>query len=123
MKVLHIVRGIPGSGKTTYAKSLGLKFHFEADKYMEVDGEYVFDPRKLPMAHAWCQKSVREAMETGEDIVVSNTFVKKWEMDPYLEAAEEFGYDVVERTMTGRYPNVHGCPEEKVEKMLANFEA
>jgi adenylate kinase family enzyme len=31
-KILYIVRGIPGSGKSTFAKTLG-GIHIEADQY------------------------------------------------------------------------------------------
>ncbi len=52
-KVLYIVRGIPGSGKSTFAKQLvGADFLVcEADKYFMVDGEYKFDATKLKQAH------------------------------------------------------------------------
>ena len=123
MKTLYLIRGVPGSGKSTYAKSLGLKYVFEADMFMEENGEYKFNPKKLGWAHNQCQRAVYDAMKTGEDIAVSNTFVKKWEMIPYLQMASEFGYNVVEKTMTGDYPNVHGCPKEKVEEMKRRFEA
>ena len=41
-KVLYIVRGIPGSGKSTFAKSLG-GTHFEADMFFMKNGEYKYD--------------------------------------------------------------------------------
>ena len=40
---LYLVRGVPGSGKSTFAKQLG-GTHFETDTYFMVDGEYKFDP-------------------------------------------------------------------------------
>ena len=47
-KVLYIVRGIPGSGKSTFAKSLG-GTHFEADMFFMKDGEYKFDMFKFEL--------------------------------------------------------------------------
>ena len=41
MKTLYIVRGVPGSGKSTFAKTLG-GTHFETDNYFMIDGEYKF---------------------------------------------------------------------------------
>lgn len=130
MKTLYLVRGVPGSGKSTYAKGLGLKHHYEADMYMEQNGGYIrsedgsikFNPSLLSKAHSWCQRMTFEAMKTGEDVVVSNTFRKKWEMIPYFDMAEKFGYNIIENTMVGEYPNVHGCPPEKVEQMRREFE-
>ena len=45
-KILYLLRGVPGSGKSTVAQNIG-GTHFETDKYFMVDGEYKFDPTKL----------------------------------------------------------------------------
>ena len=83
-KELYILRGLPGSGKSTIAESLG-GYNLEADTYFtDDDGEYNFDPSKLPEAHKWCQSMVEELMtENVERIVVSNTSTQEWEMTPY----------------------------------------
>ena len=60
-KNLYLVRGVPGAGKSTFAKNLGCT-HFETDEFFMVDGEYKFDPSKLKEAHAWCLDQVELAM-------------------------------------------------------------
>jgi Tfp pilus assembly pilus retraction ATPase PilT len=45
-KVLYLVRGIPGSGKSTFAKTLSGEY-YEADMFFMVDGEYKFDVAKI----------------------------------------------------------------------------
>jgi predicted kinase len=40
MKELFLLRGLPGAGKSTLAKSLGGS-HMEADKYFMDKGEYI----------------------------------------------------------------------------------
>jgi predicted kinase len=98
-KELFLLRGLPGSGKTTLANQLGGSL-VEADRYFMEYGDYKFDASKLKEAHAWCREQVQNWMETngrGFDvprIVVSNTFTQEWEMKPYYDLAKEHGYMV-----------------------------
>lgn len=129
MKTLYIVRGIPGSGKSTFAKSLG-GTHFEADMFFMKDGEYKFDMSKIKEAHNWCQDSVNTAMimnntaGLNETIVVSNTFTQEWEMMPYFEMAELHEYKVFSIILENRHGGVneHNVPEDKIEQMKNRFE-
>lgn len=129
MKTLYIVRGLPGSGKSTFAKTLG-GTHFETDNFFMVDGEYKFDGTKIKEAHNWCQNSVNSAMilnntaGLNETIVVSNTFTQEWEMKPYFEMAETYGYRVFSIIVENRHGGVnqHNVPEEVLNSMKNRFE-
>jgi len=124
-KVLYIVRGIPGSGKSTFAKTLTSNV-FEADHYFyDNDGNYNFIPSEIKQAHKECQDFVRYAMESSiEKIAVSNTFTQEWEMKPYFEMAKEYGYKVFSVIVENRHGNTneHNVPEEKIEQMKNRFE-
>ena len=129
MKQLILLRGLPGSGKSTFAKTLG-GIHIEADQYFMRDGIYEFDASQLKNAHNYCQSQTRAWMThnvnsiTTDRIIVSNTFTQEWEMDAYFEMAEEFGYQVFSLIVENRHGgmNVHGCPEDKIEQMRNRFE-
>jgi predicted kinase len=128
-KMLYLVRGLPGSGKSTFAKTLG-GIHIEADQYfVDVEGNYNFDGSKIKLAHEYCRTQTEAWMKTDGDqvnvnkIVVSNTFTQEWEMEPYFELAKKYGYKVFSIIVENRHggTNVHGVPEEKIEQMKNRF--
>jgi len=124
-KILYIVRGIPGSGKSTFAKQLTSNV-FEADHYfIDNEGNYNFDPSKIKDAHKDCQDNVRYAMESSiSKIAVSNTSTQDWELQPYYELATKYGYTVFSIVVENRHEGVnqHGVPEDKLELMRNRFE-
>lgn len=135
MKTLFIVRGISGSGKSTLAHflcagaySAGLNDEEiewnEADHFFEQsDGSYKFDAKLLDAAHMRCINNTREAMSKGKPLViVSNTFTRNWEVQPYRALAETYGYSVQEIICKGQFQNTHDCPPYVIEKQKARFE-
>ena len=113
-----LIRGLPGSGKTTMAKAMIGHVHFEADMFLEIDGKYVFDAAKVPKAHDWCVASAKTTLEQGRSVVISNTFVKLWELKRYV--ALGFPYRVIEAK--GNWPNIHGVPLDRIAMMKAHWE-
>lgn len=131
--ILILVRGLPGSGKSSFAELIWADFVIcEADKFFyDENGNYNFDGSKLKEAHAWCKNEVemrmKEHQETSQyypEIVVSNTFTQEWEMEDYFKLAEKYGYKVVSLIVENRHgnKNLHGVPEEKIEQMRNRFQ-
>jgi predicted kinase len=132
-KKLYIVRGLPGSGKSTFALNLvGSDFLVcEADKYFMVDGEYKFDGSKLKEAHESCRNLVETYMKDSlvndqfyREIAVSNTFTQEWEMQAYIDLAKQYGYMVFTVIVENRHGGVnqHGVPDEALTRMRDRFE-
>jgi predicted kinase len=132
-KKLYIVRGLPGSGKSTFALDLvGSDFLVcEADKYFMVDGEYKFDGSKLKEAHESCRNIVETYMKDSlvndqfyREIAVSNTFTQEWEMQAYIDLAKQYGYMVFTVIVENRHGGVnqHGVPDEALTRMRDRFE-
>ena len=123
-KILTICRGIPGSGKSTFAKTLGGQ-HYEADMFfINENGEYNFDVTKIKDAHKWCQSFFETDMVLEyPKIVVSNTFTQEWEMEPYFKLTKEYGYKTFSIVVENRHggTNEHGVPEDKIEQMKNRF--
>ena len=122
LPMLVLIRGIPGSGKSTMAKAIARVGydHYEADMFFEASG---FNPEKLPEAHQWCQGEVRLSLEHGIPCVVANTFTRRWELAPYLDMASEMGVTVKVIEAEGSWQNVHGVPDAVVQKMRERWEA
>ncbi len=131
--ILFLVRGLPGSGKSSLATHIWNEYAVcEADKFFyDKEGNYNFDPTKLKQAHEWCRNEVETRMKDHQvkeqyypEIAVSNTFTQEWEMESYFQLAEKYNYKVVSLIVENRHgsKNLHGVPDDKVEIMRNRFE-
>lgn len=125
-KVLIILRGLPGSGKSTVAELLAGNDYpvCTADDFFMKGGEYKFNPVLLGKAHAWCQNKVVDAMKSGiERVYVANTNTTEKELAPYFKMAEEYGYSVISLIVENRHgnSNVHNVPADKLVAMKERF--
>ena len=127
-KRLILVRGLPGSGKTTKAKQIIASNNnkniilFEADMFHIIDGKYQYDVSKASDAHDWCRTQAACHLNKGLDVVVANTFTTMAELRPYIEVARRYGADTLLVETRGNFKSEHGVPAEVIEKMRARWE-
>ncbi len=124
MKELILLRGLPGSGKSTFAELIG-GFRCEADMYFMVDGEYKFDFNKIKEAHRWCKEQCESFMVREKPkVIVSNTFTQGWEMEDYYELAKTYGYKVTSVIVENRHEgkSIHNVPDASLGNMRNRFE-
>lgn len=124
---LYLIRGIPGSGKSSFAMQLfntGLVHHiFEADDYMYEEGLYVFKPEKLSYSHRMCQSNTVQSLIEGRSVAVSNTSTTEKEVETYRKIAEECNANFVSLIVENRHNgvNIHNVPEDKIQQMKQRF--
>lgn len=125
MSKLVLIRGLPGSGKSTIAERFAEQgyFHIEADMFFVDDfGNYRFSPEGLPLAHDFCQRVARIMLSRGVSVVVANTFVTQKEIEPYARMAvlNRAQFHIVE--CEGKYASIHDVPDAVVQSMKERWE-
>ena len=132
-RVMILIRGVPGSGKTTFAEwimertnwiSGGYPAQVCADRFMVNDqGMYEFNTVLLEAAHKGCIAMAEQYLKDDRSpVIVHNTFSRDWEMEPYRALAECYGAQLFVIEMSQQFENVHDVPEEVVNQMKERFE-
>ena len=120
---LTLIRGLPGSGKSTLATTLD-GYHLETDMYfIDQQGRYQFDGKRLKEAHLWCQQQCELKLRQGISVIVSNTFVKQWEMQAYRSLAKKYHAQLGIKICTGKFTNTHNVPQDVIQKMQKEWQA
>jgi tRNA uridine 5-carbamoylmethylation protein Kti12 len=145
-KLVIILRGLPGSGKSFIAKKYlsHIKGAFgepteldpdevilSSDDYFIQDKVYRFDKDKIQESHKWNWERFRESIEKESPlIIVDNTNIKKFHYSHYLDYASRHNYltgifiipfnETTNRELSER--NIHGVDQETIRRMRKAFE-
>jgi predicted kinase len=126
---LILLRGLPGSGKTTLAKVLSENNTypvFSVDDYFtnEITGEYLFNFQNNHLAYKQCEMLTKDAMQQSiSKVIVHNTFTTEWELEPYFKLASSYNYLLFVVTVENYHEqkNVHEVSDEQLQKMAEKY--
>lgn len=131
MQPVYILSGIPGSGKTSFARSIAARECIVSadDWFTNEEGCYAFDPARVRDAHQACKRRFMSLLLNAHThpIVVDNTNTTLLQMAFYVEAADAAGRDVhlvcfpcsIE---TAKRRNVHEVPQQTIARMYAQMQ-
>jgi predicted kinase len=135
---VHLLRGYPGAGKSTYVKSLLENdpdlIVVSSDSYFMKNGKYAFDPKNLGTNHLKCYNAFMEALCYRKNICVDNTNIVLRDIKKYLgavfrvntETTDTYDVDVVtvmynslEEAISHRkeQPDDKNVPEDVIKSM------
>lgn len=128
MPNLIILRGLPGSGKSSLATVLSEDRWpvYSIDSYFTdpVTGEYKFQFDKNHLAYKNCESQTEQAMANKiEKIFIDNAFTLEWEIEPYFKLASRYNYTVYVMTVENRHKgkNIHHINEAQIMKMAEKY--
>lgn len=132
MVKLILVRGLPGSGKTTFAmkKKYLLRDAGEnvvtiaADDFMvDSQGAYRYNPSRLRECHSACFRFTELMLVDGFTVIVHNTFTRvQAEMQNYINLANRLEIPLEVIRMTTQYRSVHNVPADVMKTMKDRFQ-
>lgn len=125
MKNLILIRGLPGSGKSTTAIQLSDfpgSYHVETDMFfMDQIGNYEWNRENLTAAHEWCLAEARRALDNDLEVFVSNTFTTLHELRPYFALAKDYGILPTVILCQNDWGNIHDVPVGTILNMKKRF--
>ena len=134
---LYITVGLPGSGKSTYAKEFikGKEIEYlSSDSLRAVFGKSEEDQTVTPLVFGHIKRKVDEFLKDGKNVMVDATSVNRKERSDYINTAKKYGAKVVaivfkmdrkgliDRNKKRGEQGGRVVPDWVIDKMLAKFE-
>ena len=125
-----ILRGLPVSGKSTYAKTFTGFTIVSADLFPDLyDEHWSINFDKIGDAHDWCYRQFCMCLRAGRSVCVDNTNISLCEITPYRMEARRAGAEVIYQTFGKNLSDeklaertLHGVPVSSIKAMRKRWE-
>lgn len=124
--MLIIVRGLPGSGKSTIARRLLAEdyerfVHLENDMFLtKATGEYIWSPSAYKAASAKCFEITKLRLATGFHVIVSNCFLTNKAIKKYADLVNIDNLYIID--VKSRFESIHNMSDKVMKRMQSSFE-
>jgi predicted kinase len=137
MSTIYIAVGLPGSGKSTYAKNFikGKDIEYlSSDELRAVFGKSEEDQTVTPLVFGHIKRKVDEFLKDGKNVLVDATSVNRRERADYITTAKKYGAKVVvlvfkmdrqgliDRNKKRGEQDGRVVPDWVIDKMLTKYE-
>jgi len=125
--ICHIIRGLPGAGKSTLAARLGCLVISPQDMFATRGGVYRYREGQDVDALAWATRTALLAMDAPIDLAIAEVLPRRDDAAYWAGLARRHGYDVriTDLTITpelSRERNTHAVPRPVIEAMALAWE-
>ncbi len=118
---LTIIRGLPGSGKTTLARKWYHCPIIEADQFLYTERSYDFSPQKYAQIQPYFLSAINNVIACGCDGCVTGVFATQSCVRAIICRAITRGYRVVIHTMRRHHGDEHNVCSEDAARMKDAF--
>ena len=128
--MLHIVRGLPGTGKSSFVqKQLGGMLQIENDQvWIDPEGKYNYieGDQSRELVRDYTKHMVTAAMQKKVNLAVSRVNMSERSVRELVELAKAFDYDfkiwLMDKNNTNMFSNVHNVPDKSIAFMTEHFD-
>ena len=133
MPTLYIVRGMPGSGKSTFARELQAKtgaLFVEPDMFLMSDGKYNYTITEYPRAEERAHKCLRVAVHGCADLIYADVLTRSASIEylysltytPQLVFYKMKVFTIKITTEESKKRNVHNVQHEDIDRFAREWE-
>ena len=133
-KIALILRGTPGSGKSSFTNMIdsladNVAIHAIDDLHKDASGNFVWnEPKEKAFYMLNLANFVKSCSQDLPIIICDCINIKFEDFSPYLDAAKEFGYKTyivtpeLPQPLVGATRNKHSVTEKQIQRMLEDWE-